>query len=303
MLPTTRFTDPAAVEAWDSWFRWRDGSGLRDLDIDATWWRVANALAVVEGPFSPLLVRHLVNAFCRWSLLPDERLLQYAGTDTRIEELDSPAAVLNVAAFVSSPLTGLARFDRDSFMATAGLAVHLLDNALTLFSSARLPVALSIGVIGLTDAMRYLGCPLSSTEAREHAREIAMCLAEGCLRGSVLLASERGSPVTPSERSRLAERWRERGMPESLVADALAHGVRHTSLTAIQPHPRLAALANNVADAATPARYPTWQAPAPAGGPMQFSAAQGNLLAAMQPWIDAPIRASGISRTEKAPRI
>src|SRR4051812_42795915 len=43
------FSDPVAVDAWDSWFRWRDGNRLYDLSIETTWLRVARALAGVEN--------------------------------------------------------------------------------------------------------------------------------------------------------------------------------------------------------------------------------------------------------------
>ena len=42
------FLDPVAVEAWDAWFRWREDGQLRDISVEATWERVAGALAQAE---------------------------------------------------------------------------------------------------------------------------------------------------------------------------------------------------------------------------------------------------------------
>lgn len=293
MVPSTLFTDPVAVHAWDAWFRWRDGGTLRDLTVDATWWRVANALAAVEGTLAPLLAHHLAHAFSRWELLPDERLLRCAGTGTGIDDLGAPSAVLNVGAFVIAPHTPQAYFDRNRFMETAGLAVRLLDNAMALFAPGRQSLSLSIGVIGLANALHCLGIPYRSIQARGHAREVAIALAEGSLRASIALADERGSLLAPSEREQLAERWQSRRMPAQLVEDGIRHGARHRELTAIGSHPRLAMLANSTADGIDAMREPAASAPSPVSdasdGQETLQAAQAGLCAAMQPWIDIAI--------------
>ncbi|KAF1720520.1 hypothetical protein [Pseudoxanthomonas wuyuanensis] len=293
MLPSTLFTDPVAVHAWDAWFRWRDGGTLHDLTVDATWWRVANALAAVEGTLAPLLAHHLAHAFSRWELLPDERLLRYAGTGAAIDAPGAPSAVLNVGAFVIAPYTPQAYFDRSRFMDTAGLAVRLLDNATTLFAPWRQSDSLSVGVIGLANALHGLDIPYRSAEARAHAREVAIALAEGSLRASIALADERGSRLAPCERAQLAERWQRRRMPPLLVEEGIRHGVRHRELTAIGSHPRLAMLANNAADGIDAMREPAASAPSLRFGPTDrqqtLQAAQAGLCAAMQPWIDTTV--------------
>ena len=39
---------PVSQRIWDMKYRFRDASGGADADLDATWWRVARALAVPE---------------------------------------------------------------------------------------------------------------------------------------------------------------------------------------------------------------------------------------------------------------
>jgi len=305
VVVVTRFTDPIAVDTWDTWFRWREGGALRDFTIDATWWRVAEALANVEGMQAPLWAYRYVDAFSRWRLLPDERLLQSAGTGAMIADFDRPAAVLNVAAFVVASST--LRFDRDRFAETAAMAVRLLDGALGLHGSAQPSAGLRIGVIGLADALGLLGLPYASVEAQLQAREIATALAEGTLRGAIDLAGERGALDPHPDRHRLEARWRTRGVSDWLIREGLRCGVRYTALTAIDPHPRLASLANSVNDALDPS-------PVRAGNEAlldaeSFRAAQLELRAVMQPWIDAPIDypfieatscpSMGLSRTDR----
>lgn len=287
MVAVTRFTDPIAVDTWDTWFRWREGGALRDFTIDATWWRVAEALASAEGTQARLWAHRYVDAFSRWRLLPDERLLQSAGTDATIPDFDRPAAVLNVAAFVVASSTLRTHFDRDRFADTAAMAVRLLDDALGLHSSLQPSTGLRIGVIGLADALRLLGLPYASAQAQLQAREVASALAEGTLRGAVELAGERGVPDPHPDRHFLEALWRARGVSDWLIQEGLRYGVRHAALTAIDPHPRLASLANSVNDALDPS-------PVRAGDEglldaESFRTAQLGLRAAMQPWIDAPI--------------
>lgn len=283
MVPATRFTDPIAVEAWDAWFRWRDGDVLRDVTIDDTWWRVAGAVSGADGAMAPLWAHHYVDAFSRWRLLPDERLLRWAGTGQSLGDFDAPGAVLNVAAFVTVPLGAEPRFDRTGFLQTAALAVRLLDDAL-LMCHAPAPSGLHVGIIGLGDALRRLGSPYAGREARAHAQAIAAALAEGCLQGAVDLAEERGCPDPTDPASLLP--WHKRGMPPSLLERASRFGLRHLQLTAIDRHPMLARLANNTTDGLDPVP-PSVNTPRnPAEG---VDTAQRDIRAAMQPWIDKPI--------------
>lgn len=297
MAPTTRFTDPAAVDAWDRWFRWRNDDSLRDRTIGDTWWRVADALAAVDGAQARTWAHRYVDAFGCWQLLPDERLLRMAGTDTGLRPFDSPAATLNVAAFVAAPLTRQARFDGERFAGIAALAVRLLDDALVMMHGAAATSAdLRIGLIGLADALHLLGVAYDGTGAAEQSRAVGRALATGTLQGTIELAGERG-PIDDSPRHRVAF-WRDRGTPEALIEDALCRGVRHNQLTAIALQPRLALLSNNASDALDPAPPHRFhgrdEASNDPGAPSAIEAgtmvtAQLVIRAAIQPWIDAPI--------------
>lgn len=281
MVTATRFTDPIAVETWDTWFRWRDRDELRDVTIDDTWWRVADTIAAPNGAMAPLWAHHYASAFSSWRLLPDERLLRVAGTGQPLGTPEPLAAVLNLAAFVSTPLGAPARFERAAFVDTAALAVRLLDDALMVFDGI-VPAGLRIGVIGFADALRKLGIAYPSGSACLQARDFAAALAEGCLRGAIALAEERGAREAMPPRE--PELWRSRGMPPDLVERATRHGVRHLVRTAILHHPTLARLADNATDAIEPRSHP--------GEPQDedtLRTVQHEIRRAMQPWIDLPI--------------
>lgn len=286
MVPATRFTDPASVETWDACFRWRAGDALRDVTIDDTWWRIAQAVAAPEGTLAPLWAHRYVDAFSRWRLLPDERLLRCLGTDIVPEASGPPAAVLNVAAFVNAPIGATPRFDRGAFVDTAALAVRMLDDATMVAGYVAGDGGLRIGVIGLGDALRKLGVPYSTPSAQEAARTMAIALAEGCLRGAVDLAEERGPFASGAASPGLMARWQEQGLPPGLIDSALRCGVRHAQLTAVERHPLLARLANGASDALDSLPVPP-HASSESGA--MLVAAEREIRAAMQPWIDQSI--------------
>lgn len=289
------FVMPTAVEAWDTWFRWRENGVLRDETVDATWQRVASALAAVE----PYAERHafedrLFGAFINWRLLLDERILATAGTGAAAWPDDELVAVLNVASFVRSPATPRASIDFAAMKDCAELAVHALDNAIALRNdSKRIAKRLRIGIIGFADALVLLGLEYASAEAQVLARRIATALAEGSLRATIALAETRGYTM------RCDESWPQRAQlrstPPDLIERAIRYGLRHVGLTSITSQPRLARFANDVTDAIHPlAADRTYAARAHSGSwaPTQTSASvlsQLNVRSAMQPWIDEPI--------------
>jgi ribonucleoside-diphosphate reductase alpha chain len=294
----TRFTDPVAVDVWDACFRWRVGSELRDRTIDATWARVSSAVAAVEGAHAGTWARRYAEAFSDWRLLPDERLLRTAGTAVALERFDRPCATLNAGAFVRHPHSPQASFDHVCFAAIAALAVRLLDDAhLAIDGPARTPPDLHVGMMGVADALAAMGLRYASGQAQQMAATIATSLAQGCLQGTVELARERGA--REDQRQSRFEAWDQRGMPAALMDDARRYGMRHARLTAIEPQPRLALLANNISDALDPVCTHagdgftplTGGAPARAVGIAtdRLLCAQIELRGAVQPWIDAPI--------------
>jgi ribonucleoside-diphosphate reductase alpha chain len=246
------FIDLAAVEAWDAWFRWREKADLRDVSIEGTWRRVSTALASSEPPGEIVAWQaRFANALASWRLLPDERLLANAGTGRPLPLDGTLHASLNAAAFVSvDPATG-ASLDLAGLRDCAALAVRALDNA-ALQAGTTAP-HLGIGMIGIADALALLGLRYDSDGGRTQAAVMAHALAEGCLHGNIMLAAARG-PCGQAALHACIAQARLRGLPEDLQRDAARHGVRHARLTAIMSQPRLALLANDVADAADPLR-------------------------------------------------
>jgi ribonucleoside-diphosphate reductase alpha chain len=305
------FLDTSAVDAWDAWFRWRDRGELRDVSVDATWKRVAHALAAAETSSTPAWGERFEEAQAQWRLLFDERILAHAGT-TFTQWPANPAAVLNAASFVVDPCTRQARIDHAALHATAELAVRGLDNAALLRGAPALD--LRIGLVGVADALALLGKCYDGVDGRDVAARLARTLADGCLAGTIRLAAERGATACDNELGTIVKA---RGTPMELINDAIRHGCRHRYLTAITPQPKLARFANNVSDALDPISAngePTpWQcnhaartsgyaatvarihvangsANAASSKPCAISpVAQIDLRGAVQPWIDAPI--------------
>lgn len=247
------FHDIVAVEAWDAWFRWRDGSQLRDLAINDTWQRVARALSPAEPAGTHArFEQQLLDACLGWRLLLDERLLVTAGTHAPAWPAEGLAATLNAAVFVQAPFTVQAAFKHEAFEDTAELAVRALDDAALMApeGAGRAGAHLRVGIIGLADALAQLRLPYDSARGRDAARAIARSLARGCLRGSVRLATERGAPFALPDVPAL--RYKLRELAPELEEDAGRHGLRHQRLTEIRSQRRLALLANNVTDAIDP---------------------------------------------------
>lgn len=309
------FIELAAVEAWDAWFRWREQADLHDVSIEDTWWRVSAALAAVEpAGDSATWQTRFMDAFASWQLLPDERLLTDAGTGRPVHHDGKLYAGLNAASFVPADRAATSAPDLIALGDCASLAVRALDNA-ALQAGVATP-HLHIGMIGVADALALLGLRYNSDRGRMQAASMARALADGCLRGSTLLAMARGGHDGDT-RAAIA-RAELRGAPTDLLRDAARLGLRHTQLTAITPQPRLALLANDVADAVDPLRGENHaNVIAAAGGRWRTIRSSGYALnvlqadrtgrekpdtlpnlpwmaqiamrAAVQPWIDEPI--------------
>lgn len=245
------FIDPAAVEAWDAWFRWREHAALHDVSIEDTWRRVAGALAAAEAGDERAVWRgRFMDALANWRLLPDQRVLAEAGTGRVHWRGGALHAVLNAACFLSPEGSPRATIDFDSLADAAALAVRALDNAALL--TGHVATRFRIGVVGIADALALLGLEYDSDAGRTQAAAAARALAEGCLGGSIALAASRDA--CKRDARGLVARAVLRDAPQELLKDAARHGLRHTQLTAITSQPRLALLANDVADAADPLR-------------------------------------------------
>lgn len=81
------FTTPIARHIWETKYRFRDEHD-GDADIDASWWRVARALAAVE-PAEPSAWAERFHAILRdFHFLPGGRILAGAGTARRVTLLN-----------------------------------------------------------------------------------------------------------------------------------------------------------------------------------------------------------------------
>lgn len=244
------FIELASVEAWDAWFRWREPGQLRDTSIEDTWQRVATCLATAETGATAARVQHdCMDALASWRLLPDARLLAHAGSGQHSWHAGPLHAVLNVAAFVVPGGVATASIALAALTDTAALALRCLDNAGVLVGKPH--AELRIGLVGVADALALLGLAYDSEAGRAQAAALAQALATGCLHGNVALARERAPTLTASTDIAWAIRS---GLPPELLRDANQYGLRHPRSTAVTSQPRLALLANDVADALDPLR-------------------------------------------------
>jgi ribonucleoside-diphosphate reductase alpha chain len=311
-IPT--FIDTAAVEAWDAWFRWRERERLHDTTIEATWARVATALADADPGQTPERRRRYVAALSSWRLLPDEHIIATAGTPSAHWQADNLVAVINVPMFVRDRFSPLAGLDMQGIAATADTAVQFLDDASCGCTDAgQAPKQLRIGFTGVSDALVLLGLAYGSIAAQAVVSGLGRTLSHACFGATVRLARERGAhfALTGDACGRAVKR----GIPAATIRDAERHGLRHARLTALTSQPRLSLLANNVADALDPIlgidrihSFPphghTVQSPGYAlrlAGdkrlPLEFdrmigdvtTGAQLAMRSALQPWMDEPI--------------
>lgn len=231
MNDTSPFTSLAAVQAWDTWFRWRDCAGLHDTAIEDTWRRVTTALSVHEDPGWR---QSLLEAIARWQLLPDESILAHAGTRRRTSRKHTWHAVVNVAACLGGAMRAPATIDLMALRKAAAMAARALDNAVSMAGVTR-PPRLCIGLVGLADALALTGHAYDSDGARQQAVTVVRALAAGCwLPSATVMLGRRGTGRS---------------------SHAAVGGTREIMLT-ITPHPRLALLANEVADGIDPLAAP-----------------------------------------------
>jgi hypothetical protein len=283
----TRFTTDIAVDTWDAHFRWRVGDELRDRTIDATWRRVASAVCGVEHRDTGEWQERFVEAFQEWRIVPDARLLRWAGTGCNDFEFDHPAATLNLGIFIAYPRVSAAYFDYRAFRAAAALAVRLLDNAWLTYGNASSLPNVRIGMMGFAEAVAALGRSYFSEQACEFASALGQTLAAACKAASSQLAQERGPYGAVSGT----------GVPEHYSHSQPYSIRRHPRMTGIQAQPLLALLANQASDALDP--FPGSAPPSNPGreartaldtlDPKPLLLQQIRLRGRMQPWMDAPI--------------
>lgn len=285
----TKFTTAIAVDTWDAHFRWRVGDDLRDRTIDATWRRVASAVVGVEGNDAGKWEQRFVEAFQDWRMVPDARLLKWAGTGAARIRLDNPRATLNLGAFVVRPQASQPYFDQEAFGDMAALAVRFLDDAWLTYGGKSSAAALCVGVLGFADALAALGYSYAGDRACEFASVLGKTLSAACLQSSLRLMQERGACQAAAGANECK--------PVRCSCPAPCSVSRHSRTTAINSQHLIALFANNASDALDPLSDPSWD---PASRPelpirvepldtQQMLIQQLKLRAHFQPWIDAPI--------------
>lgn len=246
------FVDPAAVEAWDAWFRWRDGSELHDVTVDTTWSRVTQALCALETGLPARHEQLVGDAISSWRLLVDPRILAGAGRPQFVWPSEDLCTAVNLARFVSLPFTPKAAFQRHALAATVSLAVRLIDNVR---AAAPQPVTSPrLSIVGLADTLAMLGLDYASDRGATAATQIARDFARAALDASCELARERGNRADMCSIDRALERVAAFGDSAELAERIRRHGLRLAPLTALDVQPQLALVANNVADSIYPLR-------------------------------------------------
>lgn len=247
----TSFVDPVAVEAWDAWFRWREGNELRDLTIDATWSRVTGALSSL-APRQPVQHEQQIgDAISNWRLLPDERILAGAGTPGFVWPGRGLSVTINLARFVSLPFTERASLQGEALAATVLLALRLMDDVRLAAGCTDAP--LRLGIVGLADAVALLGADYTDASGIAVAEQAARLFATASFVASGQLARERGAAAGIEGMACALQRF-EGLLSAAETRSVLDHGLRFGPLTTADSQPRLALLANNVADALQPLR-------------------------------------------------
>lgn len=285
----TKFTTAIAVDTWDAHFRWRVGDDLRDRTIDATWRRVASAVAGAEGDEAGKWEQRFVEAFRDWRMVPDARLLKWAGTGVTGIGLDNPRATLNLGAFVVRPQASQPYFDHEAFGDMAALAVRFLDDAWLTYGDKSFASSICVGVMGFADALAALGYSYVSERACEFASAVGRRLSAACSRSSLRLMQERGSCQSAAGTDGC----------KAACSSCQASGnvLRHSRTTAIHAQHMIALFANNASDALDPLSNSAWDLASRLELPMrvdpldtqQALIQQIRLRARFQPWIDVPI--------------
>ena len=80
----TTFANPLAEEIWRTRYRFQPPGEAPEPSIDATWARVARALAAVEPRIDPCWERRFGDALADFRFLPGGRILAGAGTGRRV---------------------------------------------------------------------------------------------------------------------------------------------------------------------------------------------------------------------------
>jgi len=83
-MNTEHFTTPISRRIWETRYRYRDGGTVHDKDVEASWRRVARALAAVEARAQDSWEEAFYQLLAEFRFLPAGRIMAGAGSGRRV---------------------------------------------------------------------------------------------------------------------------------------------------------------------------------------------------------------------------
>ncbi len=83
-MNTEHFTTPISRLIWDTRYRYRDGGTVHNKDVEASWRRVARALAAVEARVQDSWEEVFYQLLAEFRFLPAGRIMAGAGSGRRV---------------------------------------------------------------------------------------------------------------------------------------------------------------------------------------------------------------------------
>lgn len=166
---------------------------------------------------------------------------------------------INLTQFVQDPFTEHARLDMAAVVATATIAVRLLDNVIDVSrfplpsqaGQARSSRRIGLGVTGLADTLIMLNIRYGSKASLQLAQSVMQTVCHAAYQASSEIAQEKGSFPLFDQEKYLAGAF-VRTLPEMLRARIAHAGIRNSHLTAIAPTGTISLLANNISSGLEP---------------------------------------------------
>ncbi len=246
-----------AVEADQPWHLVFEGKTYRTLPARALWDQIMRATYEASEPGVIFIDRiNQTNnlAYCE----------TIAATNPCGEQPLPPYGAcllgsINLERLVLDPFEESARLDEERLRLLVGLAVRMLDNAI---SVSRFPLPeqkaeaeakrrIGLGITGLADALIYCGLPYGSAEGVAQAEAWMRQIRDAAYATSIALAEEKGAfPLF--DREAMLQRPGIQALPEALRQGVAESGLRNGLLTSIAPTGTISLLAGNVSSGLEP---------------------------------------------------
>ncbi len=247
----------AAVDADADWPLQFEGKVFRTVPAAALWDRIMRATYEASEPgviFIDRINQKNNLAYCE----------QIAATNPCGEQPLPPYGAcllgsINLAALVTRPFEAEAALDEAALQRLAGLAVRMLDNAITVSrfpleaqrAEAEAKRRIGLGVTGLADALLLCNQRYGSPGAIALTRRWMELLRDAAYGASVALASEKGAfPLLEADKYLAGETIAD--LPEELRGDIARYGMRNALVTSIAPTGTISLLADNISSGLEP---------------------------------------------------